>query len=131
MKRYMINTNIVSHIIKNQHSVIKHLTATPMEQLSISAITSAELRFGLAKRPEAKRLHHAVNEFLKCVDILSWSDDIADTYATIRARMEQLGKVLAPLDMLIAAHALATDSILVSNDKAFRQVTGLKVVDWL
>jgi len=48
----------------------------------------------------------------------------------MRADQEKQGKLLGPLDMLIAAHALATHSILVSNDAAFGRVAGLIVEDW-
>jgi tRNA(fMet)-specific endonuclease VapC len=48
----------------------------------------------------------------------------------VRADMESMGKILAPLDLLIASHALNTESILVTNDRAFRQVPGLHLEDW-
>jgi len=72
-----------------------------MISLGISVITEAELYYGLAKRPEAKRLQLVVEEFLKRVDVLPWDSAIVKSYGFIRAEMESQGKTLAPLDMMI------------------------------
>ena len=128
--RYMLDTNIVSHLIKARPVVVRQVTATPMASLCISAITEGELLFGLAKRPAARQLHLAVRELLKRVDVLSWDTSGAKQYGTVRADMERQGKLLAPLDMLIGAHALGTSAVLVTNDQAFQRVGGLQTEDW-
>ncbi|MDN5936778.1 MAG: type II toxin-antitoxin system VapC family toxin [Nitrosospira sp.] len=126
----MLDTNTVSHLIKAHPAVARRVVATPMAFLCVSAITKGELLFGLAKRPDTKRLHLAVRELLRRVDVLSWDNAIAEDYGTVRAELERQGKVLAPLDLLIATHALSVGAILVTNDRAFRQVAGLVVEDW-
>jgi len=130
MKRYMLDTNMVSHLIKAHPAVTQRIVDIPMEQLCISAITAGELLFGLAKRPDAKRLHNIVKEFLKRVEVLPWDGTIAERYGPVRAELQQSGKILAPLDLLIATHALAAATILVTNDRAFGQVTGLQLENW-
>ena len=130
MKRYMLDTNIVSCLLREHPVVARHVVAAPMASLCISAITEGELLFGLARRPDAKRLHIAVREFLRRVDVLSWDSTIAEAYGVVRAAMQRQGKNLAPLDLLIAAHALGTDAVLVTNDQAFGQVAGLHLEDW-
>lgn len=130
MKRYMLDTNTVSHLIKEYPGVTRRVVATPMAALCISAITEGELLFGLAKRPDAKRLRLAVQEFLRRVDVLPWDSAIAEHYGTLRADMARRGKILAPLDLLIATHALGAGAVLVTNDRAFGQVTSLHVEDW-
>ena len=130
MKQYMLDTNTVSHLIKEHPAVAKHVVAAPMASLCISAITEGELLFGLAKRPDAKRLHLAVREFLRRVDVLPWSSAIAQRYGTVRANLERQGKMLAPFDLLIATHALGASAILVTNDRVFGQVAGLDIEDW-
>lgn len=130
MKRYMLDTNMVSYLIKEHPSVARRVVAVPMASLCISAITEGELLFGLAKRPEAKRLHLAVRELLRCVDVLPWDSAITDHYGRVRATLELQGKNLAPLDLLIATHALSVGAILVTNDRAFSQVPDLVVEDW-
>jgi tRNA(fMet)-specific endonuclease VapC len=128
--RYMLDTNMVSHLIKAHPAVAQRVTAKPMASLCISAITEGELLFGLAKRPVAKQLHLAVTEFLKRVDVLPWNSSVAQRYGALRAAMETQGKTLAPLDMLIAAHAASAVAVLVTNDQAFRQVDDLQIEDW-
>lgn len=130
MKRYMLDTNTVSYLIKGHPGVARRVVTTPMATLCISAITEGELLFGLAKRPDAKRLHLAVQEFLRRVDVLPWDSAIAGHYGTLRADMARRGKILAPLDLLIATHALGAGAVLVTNDRAFGQVTSLHVEDW-
>lgn len=130
MKRYMLDTNTVSHLLRGHPSVSRRVVAVPMAALCISAITEGELLFGLARRPEAHRLHAAVREFLKRMDVLPWDAATAERYGTERASLQRLGRTLAPLDLLIATHALAADAVLVSNDQAFSQLTALSLEDW-
>jgi tRNA(fMet)-specific endonuclease VapC len=126
----MLDTNIVSHLIKGNSSVARRIVTAPITSLCISAITEGELLFGLAKRPEAKQLHRAVREFLRRVDVLPWDSSIAEQYGTTRAHMELRGTILAPLDLLIGIHALSVDATLVTNDQAFSRISGLRLEDW-
>lgn len=130
MKRYMLDTNTVSRLIKEHPSVARRVVVTPMAFLCISAITKGELLFGLAKRPDAKWLHLAVQELLRRVDVLPWDSAITEHYGSVRADMERQGKILAPLDLLIATHALSVGAVLVTNDQVFGQVADLLVEDW-
>ena len=69
-RRVLLDTNIVSHVLKGHPEVTRRLVATPMALLCISAVTAGELQFGLAKRPQARRLRAAVEAFLLRVDVL-------------------------------------------------------------
>lgn len=128
MPRYMLDTNTASHLIKGHAAVCRRITDIPMAELCISSVTEAELLFGLAKRPAAKRLHALVREFLRRVDALPW--DCAERFGPLKAAMEQQGKILSPFDLLIATHALDAGAILVTSDGAFGQVAGLSIEDW-
>lgn len=130
MTRYMLDTNTVSHLLRGHSAVAGRVVAVPMASLCISAITEGELLFGLAKRPTAKQIHLAVQEFLLRVDVLPWDSTAAKLYGTVRASMAGQGKVLAPLDLLIATHALSVGAVLVTNDHAFSQMTNLDIEDW-
>ena len=130
MKRYMLDTNTVSHLLREHPAVARRVVAVPMASLCISAITEGELLFGLAKRPAEKRLHVALREFLRRVDVLPWESSTAERYGVVRADMARRGKVLAPLDLLIATHALSVGAVLVTNDRAFSQMADLHVEDW-
>ena len=128
----MLHTYTASYVIKgSMPSVRKNLLTVPMEQVCISVVTQAELLFGIARRPDAKGLHIAVNEFLLRLDILPWDSAAAKCYAVLRAECEKKGKALGGLDMMIAAHAISTDATCVSNDQEFQGIkTYLKLADW-
>jgi tRNA(fMet)-specific endonuclease VapC len=126
----MLDTNTVSHLVKAHPAVTRRVVDQPMASLCISAITEGELLFGLAKRPDATRLHLVVRELLRRVDVQPWNSEIAERYGPLRADLVRLGKGLASLDLLIAAHALGIDAVLVTSDQAFRHVPDLAVEDW-
>lgn len=130
MMRYMLDTNTANRLIKEHPTVSRRVVDVPMASLCVSSITEGELLFGLAKRPDAKRLHKVVREFLLRVDALPWNSAVAERYGTVRADMERRGKILGSLDLLIAAHALDVGAVLVTNDRAFCQVAGLNIEDW-
>ncbi len=64
------------------------------------------------------------------MDVLPWDRDCAARYGQLRAAMGERGKTLAPLDLLVAAQALATNTVLMSNDQAFAQCEGTVWEDW-
>ena len=130
MTRYLLDTNIVSYCIQQEPMVLANLVAAPASSLHISVITEAELLFGLAKRPEMKRLHRLVHEFLRRMTVLPWERATAQVYGDLHATLAAEGKILAPLDLLIAAQALAAEAILVSHDHAFQQIATRTVADW-
>jgi tRNA(fMet)-specific endonuclease VapC len=130
MTRYLLDTNLVSQLVRRHPLVLQRVTQVPMASLCISAITEGELRFGLARRPEATSLHRLIGEFLCRVEVLPWDGSVAVRYGVLRADLERTGRVLGAFDLLIAAHAQAAGAVLVSNDQAFRHVDGLVLEDW-
>ncbi len=129
--RYLLDTNTVSYVIKgNVPQVRQRLLKVPMAEIGISVVTEAELRFGLARKPEASSLKIAVEEFLLRVEILPWDSDAAQHYARVRAALEDEGEPIGNLDLMIAAQALAAEAALVTHDRVFRKIRGLKTEDW-
>src|SRR5207253_8352778 len=132
--RYLLDTNMASYVIKgNVLRVRERLLKVPMAEVGISVITEAELRFGVARKPEAVRLKTAVEVFLLRVEVLPWDSEAAQHYAVIRTTLERTGAPMGNLDMMIAAQALAAQAVLVmlvTHDRVFRRVKGLKVEDW-
>jgi tRNA(fMet)-specific endonuclease VapC len=129
--RYLLDTNAASYIIKgNFPRARERLLRVPMAEVGISVVTEAELRFGVARRPEATGLKVAVEEFLLRVEILQWDSEAARYYSEIRSVLEREGEPMGNLDMMIAAQALAAGAVLVTSDRAFRRVKGLKLEDW-
>lgn len=126
--RLMLDTNAVSAIVKDR---AKTLSAILSERQScISVINEAELRFGLVRRAINADLRRIVENYLATVDILPWTSASAQRYSLLRAELDALGKPLAPMDLLIASHAMAENCTLVSADRAFAQVPGLSLLDW-
>jgi tRNA(fMet)-specific endonuclease VapC len=129
--RYLLDTNTVSYIIKGIFPHVRErLLKVPISEVGISVVTAAELRFGLARLPQATKLAIVVEEFLLRVEVLPWESSAARHYARLRAMLEEHGEPMGNLDLMIAAQALAAGAILVSNDRVFRRVKGLKVDDW-
>lgn len=129
--RYLLDTNIASYAIKgNVPHVRENLRRVPMADVGISVVTEAELRYGVARKPQANRLELAVQEFLVRVEILAWGSPAARHYATLRGALEDSGTPMGNLDLMIAAQALAADAILVSHDRVFHRVRHLKIEDW-
>jgi tRNA(fMet)-specific endonuclease VapC len=129
--RYLLDTNTVSYIIKGNFPPVRdRLVRVPISEIGISVITEAELRFGLAKLPQAAKLGVVVEEFLRRIEILPWDSDAAQHYARQRAAIEESGEPVGNLDLMIASQALAMGAIVVTNDHVFRRVKGLGIEDW-
>ncbi len=129
---FMLDTNVASHIIKGDIPLLRQrLAAVPMQDVLISSVTEAELRYGVAKRGHPAGLATRVQEFLVRVETLPWTSDVARVYGDLRAACEAGGVSLSPLDMMIAAHAKAVGAVLVTRDRAFGFVKdGLQSEDW-
>ncbi len=130
MTRYMLDTNIVSHLLRGHPTVVARVTAAPMVALCLSVITGAELMYGLAKRPGAAARRLRARGALRRVEVLPWTPSVMAGYGETRAALESQGQPMGALDLLIAAHALETGAVLVTNDKAFRRISRLVVEDW-
>lgn len=127
---YLLDTNAASAILRQKEPICRRAASVPISSLAISSVTAGEIYYGLAKRPQATTLAKLVHEFLRYADILPWADAVAPHYGTLRAALEAEGITIAPLDLMIAAHALAVDATLVSADKALSQIGILRVEDW-
>jgi len=119
VKRYLLDTNIVSHLLRGTATVKERIVALPIPALCISAVTNGEMMFGLRRRPEATRLHQAAHQLSQRLDVLPWDERVSEHYGAIRAILTRAGLTLAPLDLMIFAHAAAVEAILVTDDCAF------------
>lgn len=100
-------------------------------QVGLSSITLAELEFDAAKSQRRTQARAALSEFLLPLEVAPFDEAAAEVYGTVRAALERKGRPIGPLDTLIAAHALALGSVLVTNNtREFRRVPGLAVEDW-
>ena len=130
---YILDTNMVSYIVKGRSIAAsdKLVRLNANEVAAVSAITVAEIRYGLAKKPEATALKSLMDSFLASIQVLPWGTDEAEAYGILRAKLEKKGIPLGNMDMMIAAHTIVARATLVTNDKAFVQVEELSnPVNW-
>ncbi len=113
----MVDTDIASYLIKGRHpSVDARFAAVDPLRLCISAITKAELLYGLKALPPEHRLHLAVHRFLRDMRVIPWGEEAAEAHADVRHRLVSSGEVIGEMDMMIAAHAISLDAVLVTNN---------------
>lgn len=130
---HLLDTNMVSYIVKGRSLAASDrlIGLSSNEVAAVSAITVAEIRYGLAKKPEATALKALMDSFLLSIQVLPWGTDEAEAYGTVRAKLEKKGITLGNMDMMIAAHAIVTRATLITNDKAFAQLDELStIVNW-
>jgi tRNA(fMet)-specific endonuclease VapC len=126
-QRYMLDTNIVSHIMQGRDAaLLARLSQIPVGQAVISSVTLAEFEYGLHRKGQPPRLKNALLQVLLRVDVLPWDEDVARCYGQLCHTLEGQGVNLSDLDMMIAAHSVATNTTLVSRDKAFQAVADIK-----
>ncbi|KAA0571354.1 type II toxin-antitoxin system VapC family toxin [Azospirillum sp. Sh1] len=129
---YMLDTNAMSDLIRNPSGKIAgHVRRVGEDAICTSIVVAAELRYGAAKKGSAK-LSRRVEELLSDVTALPFDLPADAEYGSIRAELEAAGHPIGGNDLLIAAHARALDTILVTaNLREFQRVRGLSVENWL
>jgi tRNA(fMet)-specific endonuclease VapC len=130
--RYLLGNNIVSDLVRHpQGLVARRVAAVGEVALCTSIVVAAELRFGAAKR-NLPRLSTQVEVILASMDVLPFDSPADRVYAELRLELEKADQPIGPNDLLIAAHAMAIDCVLVSaNTNEFSRVSGLRVDNWL
>lgn len=132
MAIYMLDTSIASAIIAGRVDLDAHLAALGPASWCISAITRAELRFGVMRRPAATRLSRLVDAFLVAARTESFDANAADEFGRLRAELEARGEGIGVADELIAAHALSIGAVVVTdNERHFSRVSRLSIENWL
>jgi len=129
--RRTLDTNICSYILRRHPaSMIERFATLDRQQLWLSAIVAAELRFGAAKLASPK-FSAAVEAWLAGFDVRPWPEEAAHHYAQLRVALERAGTPVGGMDMMIAAHAMAEDSVVITNNaREFHRVPGLAVEEW-
>jgi tRNA(fMet)-specific endonuclease VapC len=128
----MLDTNICIYLINDRPaSVRKRLAALKPGDAGVSSITVAELAYGVAKTRSARN-RAALEGFLLPLEIADFDLDAAIAYGDVRTGVEQKGTPIGPFDLEIAAHAIALDVILVTNNqREFSRVAGLRCENWV
>ena len=131
--KYMLDTNICIYIIKKHPiHVLNHLKKQNISDICLSSITLAELEYGVQKSERKVQNGLALAEFLSPIEIMPFDEVAAIEFGKIRSNLEKKGKLIGEYDLMIAAHAIALDLILVTNNiKEFKRVTDLKIENWI
>jgi tRNA(fMet)-specific endonuclease VapC len=131
--RYMLDTNTCIAIIKRRPDTITtKLTALAVEEVGISGIVAAELWYGVAFSQKKKQNETALKDFLDYVTELDWPFEAGKIYGRIRADLRGKGSPIGAMDLLIAAHALFLEAVLVTgNEREFQRVADLKIENWV
>jgi len=130
---YMLDTNICSYIIRdNPKYVFEKLKEVELDHtVALSSIVVSELLYGASKKASPKLLK-VVNMFIEQFTIYDYNKASAKAYANIRTTLEKKGQVIGVHDMLISAHALSLNAVIVTNNtKEFERVKGLCLENWV
>ncbi len=130
--RYMLDTNIVSELVRRpQGPVTDRIAKEGEESVCTSIVVAAELRFGAQKKGSA-RLARQLEAVLSAIPVLPLEKPADEQYARLRHALEKAGTPIGPNDMLIAAHALSLNlAVVTANRREFSRVAGLVVENWL
>jgi len=133
--RYLLDTNILSDLMKRPSGKVSQkiasLAAEDRDALATSIVVAAELRYGAVKSGSAI-LAQRVEQLLATIEVLPLEPKADRHYGLLRSYLEKAGTTIGGNDMLIAAHALALDAVLVTdNVREFKRVKGLRVENWL
>ncbi len=129
---YLLDTNIVSEVLRNpQGKAAARLQKVPDEELAVCIVAACELRFGAYKR-KSTALYELIEGFLSRTAVLPFDTPADHSYARLRSELEAAGNPIGANDMLMAAHALALNATLVTdNEREFSRIQGLKIENWL
>jgi len=127
-----LDTNICVFVIRRKAAaVLARFEQYGIDELGISAVTLAELRYGADKSHRPEQNHAALDAFLVPLAVVDFDSHAAARYGSLRAELERRGTPIGPLDTMIAACALSLGVPLVTNNAAeFFRVPGLQVEDW-
>jgi len=128
---YMLDTNICIYVINARSpTVLARFRQERLGNIGISCVTAAELAFGVAKSGSARN-REALEMFLAPLEVLPFDASAIWHYGELRAGLERRGQLIGALDTMIAAHALASNTILVTNNtREFARVPGLRLENW-
>ena len=129
---YLLDTNILSDLVRNPQGVVAaRITKAGEDTVCTSIIVAAELRYGATKSNSAK-LTERIDLILSALDILPLETPADHQYAALRHHLTHQGTPIGPNDLLIAAHAIASDlTVVTANVREFSRVPVLKVENWL
>ena len=131
--RYLLDSDTCIYIKKRQPPAVRdRLSALPYGSVAMSAVTWGELMFGAALSQQRERVVEILEDLARVIPVLAVSRHVAERYAEVRAVLVRPGRPIGQNDLWIAAHALAEDLILVTNNtREFSRVPDLRIENWV
>ena len=130
--RFLLDTDMCIYWLRAHPAIRQRVAAVPPDDIAVSIIAAAELRYGADCSSQPTVNHQAIDGFLSGVTVLTVDDAIAREFGALKAALRQAGTLIEDLDILIAATARAHALTLVTNNLAhFRRIAGLQVVTWV
>ncbi|MBN2062432.1 MAG: type II toxin-antitoxin system VapC family toxin [Deltaproteobacteria bacterium] len=129
---YLLDTNIVSYWMRGDEGIIGRIQKFSPADLSLSAITLAEILYGIEKSPvKKKERKEKIRQISSLLGLYSFDEAAAGEYAIIRSQLEREGLVISERDTQIASIAMANQlTVVTHNVKEFGRIRRLKVEDW-
>lgn len=133
MPRYLLDTNIIIHYLKNNNSPVgEKFAQIPIQQIYVCSVVKAELFYGAAKSNNPIKSKQVQKKFINYLSSFDFDDNAVEFYADIRASLEKQGTPIGGNDLMIASIALANELILVTaNVKEFSRIQNLNIENWL
>ena len=132
MLKYMLDTNIVIHVMKQNPIEVLDTFNRHAAHLCISSITAAELYYGAEKSSFPERNLQRAEDFMSRLQVLSYGIKAATHFGNIRYELQKQGQLIGENNMHIAAHARSEGLVLVSNNlREFERVAGLRFENWV
>jgi tRNA(fMet)-specific endonuclease VapC len=130
--RYLLDTNVCVDYLNRRHaSVVERIQASSPEDLCLSSVVVAELRYGADKSQKRLENHRRIDVLVNEIVCVDFDAEAAAVFGQIRCDLERRGEPIGPYDLMIAAHALSLELVLVSDNlREFRKVGGLAVENW-
>lgn len=130
--KIMLDTDTCITIIRQRYPrLVEKVTSFPAGEIGLSSITVAELYFGVEHSQHREQNRLALAQFLLPFEIADFDTTAAQVYGYVRSDLEAKGTPIGSLDTLIAAHALALQVTLVTNNKGeYQRVQELKLESW-
>lgn len=132
---YMLDTDTCIFLMRRESPALEtRAQSVPLRQQVMSAMTLAELTYGVHASAAAKRKENqaVLHNLVRHLAVLDWPQEAVQHYAEIRLDLKKRGAQLGAADLMIAAHARAIGATVVTNNtKDFGRVKGLQVENWL
>jgi tRNA(fMet)-specific endonuclease VapC len=130
--KYLLDTNVCADYFNSRFpSVAERIQRSSPDDLCLSSIVVAELRFGADRSQRSQENHARIDTLLEEIRCFAFDLAAAAVYGRVRGELEGAGQPIGPYDTLIAAHALSLGLVLVSdNVKEFSRVSGLRIENW-